>query len=298
MRLTQLVGNTPLLDLSFFSPNPGKVSLCAKAEWLNPGGSLKDRPVLRMLTQAIESGDLYQDKIILDSSSGNAGISYSMIGAALGYKVNIVLPGNASKERKQRLLAHGAQLIQTDPLEGYDAAVREARNLARLEPERFFFCDQYGNQNNVLAHYHGTANELIKQVKQAVTHLVIGVGTGGSLTGIAGRLKQTWPNVKVIAVRPERWPGIEGLKPLGEPEDIVPDILQAELIDEWLDISCDEARSACHLLAKQGYFVGLSSGAYFAACLQTMAAMEQGLVATIFCDLGERYFSAGLWDGL
>ncbi len=296
MTLNNLIGNTPLVDLSYFSPDPNRVQLYAKAEWRNPGGSLKDRPVARMLDEAVKSGALTADKTVLDSSSGNAGISYAMIGTALGFKVNIVIPGNASTERKRRLRAHGAELIETDPLEGYDEALRQVHALYEEQPQRFFFCDQYANRNNVLAHYEGTAGELIRQIEGPITHFVAGVGTGGSITGIGRRLKETWPSVKIVAVRPQRWPGIEGLKPLGEPQDIVPKILDQSLIDRWLDVRADEAKAYCWELARRGFFVGHSSGAYLAACVRLMSELESGIVATLMCDIGERYFSAGLWD--
>ena len=163
MSLLDLIGNTPLLDVSFLSPN-SEISLFAKAEWMNPGGSLKDRPVKRMLTEAIKSGELTKNKIIIDSSSGNAGIAYSMIGNSLGYKVEIVIPGNASQERKQRMKAHGTNIIETDPIEGYDEALRHVHRLTEKNPDKYFFCDQYANDNNWLAHYHGTAEEIIQQL--------------------------------------------------------------------------------------------------------------------------------------
>lgn len=299
MDLLDLVGNTPLVNLGFLSPCPDRIALYGKAEWMNPGGSLKDRPVKQMLCEAMAAGELSKDRIVLDSSSGNAGISYAMIGGALKRKVCIVIPGNASRERKDRLCAHGAELIQTDPLEGYDAALRHVRELYQAEPERYFFCDQYSNANNVLAHYNGTAVELIEQVERPITHFVCGVGTGGSLTGIGRRLRKTYPQVKIIGVMPERWPGIEGLKPLGEPEDIVPDIFDDSLVDEWLPVTADDAREYCHTLAHWGYFLGQSSGAYVATCAKVMAELEQNgseaVIATLLCDFGERYFSAGLW---
>lgn len=296
MDLLDLIGHTPLVDLSAFGPDPRRLRLFAKAEWRNPGGSLKDRPVKAMLCQALERGDLAGGRIVLDSSSGNAGISYAMIGAALGLSVQIVIPGNASAERKRRLRAHGAELIETDPLEGYDEALREVRRRYRAEPERYFFCDQYSNPCNVAAHYQGTAGELLEQLPEPPTHLVCGVGTGGSLTGIGRRLKEACPGLQVVAVQPERWPGIEGLKPLGEPGDIVPEIFDAALVDRWLPVSALEAKGACAALAARGHFVGQSSGAYLAACLKLMAGLEAGTLVTLLCDLGERYFSAGLWD--
>ena len=296
MDLLELIGNTPLIDLDFLSPRPNDVKLFAKAEWMNPGGSIKDRPVKAMLTHAIESGQLSQHQTILDSSSGNAGISYAMIGAALGYDVTIVIPGNASAERKQRMLAHGAQLIETDPLEGYDQALRHVKALYASDSERYFWCDQYSNQFNVLAHYETTAVELLAQVPAPITHFVCGVGTGGSLPGIARRLKQHNNNIKIVGVRPQIWPGIEGLKPLGSANDIIPDIYDASLVDYWLDVSSDDAKMMCHKLAAHGYFVGQSAGAYLVVCQRLISKLSHGVVTTLLCDTGERYFSTRLWQ--
>ena len=209
-----LIGNTPLIDVSFLTQS-SNISLYAKAEWLNPGGSLKDRPVKRMLTEAIESGKLTKDKIIIDSSSGNAGIAYSMIGNALGYKVEIVIPGNASLERKQRMKAHGTNIIETDAIEGYDEALRHVHKLVDADPEKYFLCDQYSNDNNWLSHYDGTAEEIINQMNGEFEYFVGGIGTGGSITGIGRKLKEVYPNIQIHGIRPEVWPGIEGLKPLG-----------------------------------------------------------------------------------
>lgn len=295
MNLLDMIGNTPLLDLSFLAENNPNVSLFAKAEWTNPGGSLKDRPVKRMLTEAVASGELTPDKIILDSSSGNAGIAYAMIGAAMGYRVSIVIPGNASLERKNRLRAHGAELIETNPMKGYDEALRHVRQLYEEHPEKYFFCDQYSNQNNWLAHYHETAEELLEQVAQPITHFVCGVGTGGSMTGIGRRLREVYPAVKIIGIRPEVWPGIEGLKPLGSPENIVPEIFDESLVNEWVYVTADEAKSWCLKAAKKGIFAGQSSGGYLAGAIKYSKNLESGVVVTLLCDLGERYFSTELW---
>ena len=290
-----LIGNTPLIDVSFLMKN-SNISLYAKAEWLNPGGSLKDRPVKRMLTEAIESGELTKNKIIIDSSSGNAGIAYSMIGNALNYKVEIVIPGNASLERKQRMKAHGTNIIETDPIEGYDEALRHVHKLVDAEPDKYFLCDQYANENNWLSHYHGTAEEIINQMNGEFEYFVCGIGTGGSITGIGRKLKEVYPNIQIHGIRPEVWPGIEGLKPLGSPEDIVPKILDESVVDEWIYITADEAKHWCQVLAKQGIFVGQSSGCYMAACFKLMNKIDSGRIVTIFNDFGDRYFSAGLWS--
>ena len=293
--LLDLIGNTPLVDVSFLAPNTS-ISLFAKAEWMNPGGSLKDRPVKRMLTHAIESGELTKDKIIIDSSSGNAGIAYSMIGNALGYDVQIVIPGNASQERKERMKAHGTTIIETDPIEGYDEALRHVHHLVKENPDKYFFCDQYANDNNWLSHYHGTAEEILSQMDGEFQHFVGGVGTGGSITGIGRRLKEVFPDIPIQGVRPEVWPGIEGLKPLGSPEDIVPKIFDESVVDNWIYITADEAKHWCNKVAKNGLFVGQSSGSYLAACAKLMGKMNSGKIVTILNDFGDRYFSTGLWS--
>jgi len=293
--LLDLIGNTPLLDVSFLTPN-SNISLFAKAEWVNPGGSLKDRPVKRMLTEAIKTGVLTKDKVIIDSSSGNAGIAYSMIGNALDYKVKIVIPGNASLERKQRMKAHGTIIIETDPLEGYDEALRHVHDLVEAEPDKYFHCDQYANDNNWLSHYHGTAVEISKQMDGEIDYFVGGVGTGGSITGISRKLKEIYPNIQIHGVRPEVWPGIEGLKPLGSPEDIIPKIFDESVIDKWIYITADEAKYWCNKVAKTGLFVGQSSGSYLAACFKLMKKIDSGKIVTIFNDSGDRYFSTGLWS--
>ena len=293
--LLDLIGNTPLLDVSFLATN-SKISLFAKAEWMNPGGSLKDRPVKRMLINAIKEGVLTKDKIIIDSSSGNAGIAYSMIGNAMGYKVNIVIPGNASLERKQRMKAHGTKIIETDPIEGYDEALRHVHSLVKKDPNKYFLCDQYSNNNNWQSHYYGTAEEILYQMNKNIQYFVGGVGTGGSITGIGRKLKEVLPEIKIIGVRPEVWPGIEGLKPLGSPEDIVPKIFDETVVDEWIYVTADEAKSWCEKVAKKGIFIGQSSGSYIAACSKLMKKIDDGNVVTIFNDFGDRYFSAGLWS--
>ncbi len=296
MNILQLIGNTPVIDLSHLYGDKPDVSLFAKAEWLNPGGSVKDRPVKRMLTRAVDSGILKPGKTILDSSSGNAGIAYAMVGAVLGFKVSIVIPGNASIERKQRIQFHGAELIITDPIEGYDEAVRTVHRIYEENPDSYFFCDQYANDDNWLAHYEGTAAELLKQIDKPIDHFVCGIGTGGTITGIGKRLKEVNNNVKIWAIRPEIWPGIEGLKPIGSPEDIIPKIFDESLVDEWIDITANDAKKWCHKIVKHGWFVGQSSGAYLAACEKVIGQIDKGVVVTLLKDIGERYYSAGLWQ--
>lgn len=249
----------------------------------------------RMLLKARERGELEDGKIVLDSTSGNAGIAYAMLGKAMGLQVELVIPGNASSERLTRIGAHGARVFLTDPLEGYDEALREVHRRYEAHPDRYYFADQYGNDDNWLAHYETTGEEIIRQVPD-VTHFVGGIGTGGSISGISRRLKEFRSDVVIVSVRPERFPGIEGLKPLGEPEDIVPEILDDTLIDRHVDVTADQARTLCHQLAETGLFVGQSSGAYLVAVSQVLKDYPTARVVTLLNDTGERYLSTGLWE--
>ncbi|MCS6858957.1 MAG: cysteine synthase family protein [Abditibacteriales bacterium] len=294
--ILQLIGNTPLIRVDLFARELPEVEILAKAEMLNPGGSIKDRPVLQMLTEAIRNERLTPRQTILDSTSGNAGIAYAMIGAALGYRVEMVMPGNASAERKKRIRAHGASIIFTDPLKGYDEALREVRRRYESDPERYFFCDQYSNADNWKAHYETTAVEILKQTGGRLTHFVAGVGTGGTITGIGRRLKEHNPKIEVWCVIPEEFPGVEGLKPLGHPGDIVPAIFDESVVDVTLRVKTEDAYAMSQRLAKQGLFVGQSSGAYLWGALQAAKAAKRGRIVTTFNDTGERYFSTGLWD--
>ena len=283
-----------MVPITIFSEEFPGARVSAKAEFMNPGGSLKDRPVARMLLKAVERGELGEGKAILDSSSGNAGIAYAMFGRALGCDVELVVPGNASEERLQRMRAHGAIMTLTDPLEGYDEALRKAHRRMDERPEDYFFSDQYSNDDNWLAHYENTSVEILRQA-QEITHFVCGIGTGGSITGISRRLKEENSNVVVVCVKPERFPGIEGLKPIGEREDIVPDILDNLLIDHYIDVTADKAREMCHRLALQSLFVGQSSGAYMAAVEKVLKEEPTSRVVTLLNDTGERYTSTDLW---
>jgi cysteine synthase B len=290
------VGNTPLVPVHLFRDELPEVEVFAKMESLNPGGSLKDRPVLRMLLAALADGRLHPGKTILDSSSGNAGIAYAMIGQIIGRPVEIVIPDNASTERKKRLLAHGARLIFTDAVQGYDEAVREVRRRYEADPDRYFFCDQYSNEDNWRAHYETTAAEILEQTGGRLTDVVVGVGTGGTLTGLGRRLKEHDPKIRLICVIPDAFPGIEGLKPLGHPEDIVPAILDESVIDERIQVSGEDAYAMCWRLARGGFFVGQSSGAYLVGVERVARRERRGRFVTLFNDLGERYFSTRLWD--
>jgi cysteine synthase B len=290
------IGHTPLVPVHLFREELPEVEVLAKMECLNPGGSLKDRPVLRMVLNALDDGRLQAGQTILDSSSGNAGIAYAMVGRIIGVQVEIVIPDNASVERKRRMRAHGASLTVTDPLLGYDEALREVRRRAKTDPHRYFFCDQYSNDDNWRAHYETTAEEILSQTAGRLTHVVAGVGTGGTITGLGRRLKEHDPQIRVVCIVPEAFPGVEGLKPLGRPEDIVPAILDEGVIDERVSISVDETYSMCQRLAAAGFFVGQSSGAYLAGVQQVARRQRRGRFVTLFNDIGERYFSTRLWD--
>ena len=290
------IGQTPLVGVNLFGDELPGIEVLAKMEHLNPGGSLKDRPVLRMLLGALADGRLQPGKVILDSSSGNAGIAYAMIGRVIGYPVEIVMPDNATIERKKRLLAHGAQLILTDALKGYDEALHEVHRRYHADPERYFFCDQYSNDDNWRAHYETTAAEILEQTRGELTHVIVGVGTGGTVTGLGRRLKEHDPRIRLVCVLPETFPGIEGLKPLGSPEDIVPSILDESVIDERIPVTSDDAYKMCIRLARAGFFVGQSSGAYMVGVERVARRERAGRFVTLFNDLGERYFSTGLWN--
>lgn len=297
--LLSAIGNTPLIELKLVAEVAPHTRLFAKLESVNPGGSIKDRPVARMLTHALELGRFEGGRRLLDSSSGNAGISYAMLGAALGIPVSIVVPGNASQERLERIRSHGAELIITDPIEGYDFALREAHRLASEYPERYWYCNQYSNPDNWLAHYEETAAEVLSQLRSIAgatpDALVAGVGTGGTLTGVGRRLREVRPDVHIVAAIPETFPGIEGLKPLGHPGDIVPALLDESLIDERIPVTLDQAVAMCKRLVRFGLFVGPSSGAFVHAALKLAAGGNYRTIVTVLSDTGERYVSTGMW---
>jgi cysteine synthase B len=294
--LLATIGNTPLVRVDVFAEEFPDLTVSAKLEYFNPGGSLKDRPVRQILLDALGTGALRPGKIILDSSSGNAGIAYAMLGAILQYPVHLVVPENASLERRRRIVAHGAKLITTDALKGYDEALHEVHRLAERESERYFFADQYSNASNWQAHYYGTAAEILEQTAGQVTHFVGGIGTGGAITGIGKRLKEYNPKIQVIAITPEEFPGVEGLKPLSSPDAIVPAILDQSIIDDRVDVSVEAAYDMCWRLAGAGFFVGQSSGAYMQGVYTVAKTVQSGHIVTLFNDLGERYASTHLWQ--
>jgi cysteine synthase B len=293
-----LIGNTRMVEVLCFKEELPEVSIYAKAEYANPGGSLKDRPVRRMLLEALIAGKIGKGQIVLDSSSGNAGIAYAMIGAMMKIPVQIVVPGNASRERKMRIAAHGATLVQTDPMEGYDEALREGHRIAEREPDRFFHCNQYSNDNNWISHYYETAAEILLQTDGKLTHFVSGIGTGGTITGIGRRLKKDLPGVEIVQIVPEDFPGIEGLKPLESPGDIIPKILDQSVVDKKVRVSSSDAARMCALLARYGLFAGQSSGAYLQGVYETAKRIRKGTIVTLLNDIGERYMSTRLWEPL
>ena len=291
-----LIGNTRMVEILCFNDELPEVRIYAKAEYANPGGSLKDRPVRRMLLQALIEGKIGKGQVVLDSSSGNAGIAYAMLGAMMNLPITIVVPGNASRERKLRIQAHGATLIQTDPLEGYDEALREGHRIADQDPAKYFHCDQYANDNNWISHFETTAPEILAQTEGQLTHFVAGIGTGGTITGVGRRLKRDLPGVEIVQIVPEDFPGIEGLKPLENPGDIIPKILDKSVIDRKVKVSSADAAKMCALLARHGIFAGQSSGAYLHGVYETAKRIRRGVIVTLLNDIGERYMSTQLWE--
>jgi cysteine synthase B len=273
------------------------VQVFAKAEWFNPGGSIKDRPALNILRHALDEGRLEGGKRLLDSTSGNMGISYATFGAALGVGVTLALPANASPERVAILRALGAELILTDPLEGSDGAMREARRLAAAQPERYYYANQYDNPANPQAHYQTTGPEIFQQTAGQVTHFVAGLGTSGTLTGVGSFLRQYVPEARLIAFQPDSpMHGLEGLKHM--PSAIQPGIFDPGLPDRTLEINTEAAYGMVRRLSRQeGLFVGVSSGAAALAALQVASELEQGVVVTVFPDAGYKYLSdKAIWD--
>ena len=292
----ELIGNTPLIKLTHITEglSPG-VEVYAKAEWFNPGGSVKDRPALWMILDGIRTGKLTHDKILMDSSSGNTAIAYAMIGAALGYRVELVIPENINIERKKTLKAFGAKIIYSDPLEGSDGAIRLARELKKKEPEKYFMPDQYNNPANPKSHYDTTAMEIWEQTEGRITHFIAGLGTSGTFMGTSRRLKELNPNIRTIAVEPaESLHGLEGMKHM--PTSIVPGIYDPEYPDELFRVDTEDAYVTMKdLLKKEGIFVGHSGGAVAYATLEQAKKLEGGVLVTVFPDGGYRYLSGGLW---
>jgi cysteine synthase B len=293
------VGNTPLLDLTPFARSRGVapgVRLFAKAEWFNPGGSVKARAALRMIDDAEASGRLRPGQTIIDSSSGNTGIALALIGAARGHAVQLVMPANVSSERKALVRAYGAQLIESDPLEGSDGAIHLVRELVAANPRRFCFVDQYSNPANWQAHFHGTGPEIWRQSDGALTHFVAGLGTTGTFVGTGRFLKRRNAAVELVAVQPEdELAVIEGLKHL--PTAIVPAIYDATVADRTVSMDVESTWSTTRALAREaGLFVGPSGGAAVAASIRVARELRDGFIVTILPDDGSKYVSLGLFD--
>lgn len=294
------VGRTPLLELRGLSPAlEAGVRVYAKAEWHNPGGSIKDRAGLAIIRAAERAGRLHEGKVLLDATSGNTGIAYAWICARLGYKASLAVPGSIAPQRRAILAAYGVELLFTSPLEGSDGAIREARMLYAAEPGRYFYADQYGNEANWRAHYEGTALELWEQTEGKLTHFIAGLGTSGTFTGTTRRLREFNAAIRCVSIEPDGpLHGLEGLKHMASA--IVPGIYDAALADEKLAVSTEEAQAVCRKLAREkGLLVGPSGGANVAGALklaERLAAERRiGVIVTVLPDSGERYLSERWW---
>jgi cysteine synthase B len=293
------IGNTPLLRIERIASHLVNVQIAAKAEWLNPGGSVKDRPAQSMIQAGIASGELRSGKTILDATSGNTGIAYAMIGAALGYRVKLFLPHSASEERKRILEAYGATLVMTPGDEGTDGAIRRVRELAAAEPEKYFYPDQYSNPANWQAHYRGTANEIWEQTEGQITHFVAALGTSGTFVGTTRRLKEFNPEIRCISLQPDGpWNGLEGWKHM--PTAMRPAIYDDTLADENLEVSTEESyRMVKRLAREEGLLVSPSAAAALNGCFAVASripAGERAVIVTVFADSAAKYLSERFWD--
>ncbi len=295
--LLEGIGNTPLVQIRRLAPS-SRVRIFAKLEWVNASGSVKARPAYNMIQRGEETGQLAPGKVIVDSTSGNTGIAYAMIGAVKGYKVLLAMPANATLERKKILTAYGAELLLTDPLEGSDGALHAIRALYQESPEKYFYPDQYSNEANWQAHYQTTAAEIHEQLEGEVTHFVAGLGTSGTFVGTTRRLKELDPTIVAISFMPDSpFHGLEGLKHM--PTAIVPSIYDPALARENLEISTEEAQKMVFRLAREeGLLAGISSGAALVAALQVAENWDRGTIVTIFPDGGDRYLSEEFWENL
>jgi cysteine synthase B len=294
--LTNYIGNTPLIELRNLSKTVTPVKIYAKAEWFNPGGSVKDRAAYNMILDGLKTGRLTPDKTILDATSGNTGIAYAMIGASLGFKVTLCLPSNAGDIHKQMMKSYGAELIYTDPMYGTDGAIKEAIKMSESTPDKYFYVDQYNNDKNWQAHYHGTGPEIIRQTNGAITHFVAGLGSTGTFVGISRRLKKYNSDIKLISVQPDSpLHGMEGMKHLETA--LVPGIYDSELANQNIDISTEESQEMVLLLGKkEGLLVGNSAGAAMAAALEVAEKLAKGVVVVIFPDAASKYFGQQFWN--
>lgn len=291
-----LVGHTPLVRIQKVGREFSGVAIYAKAEWVNPGGSVKDRPALNIILEAERAGLMTKGKVLIDSTSGNTGIAYAMVCAARGYKLRLCVPSNVSQERKRILAAFGTEVVYTDPMEGSDGALRRVRQMAAEDPEHTFYANQYDNPANWRAHYNTTGPEIFEQTGGRVTHFVAGLGTSGTFVGTARRLKELKPDVRCISFQPDSpFHGLEGLKHM--PTAITPGIYDPSLADENLEISTEYAYAMTLRLAREeGLLVGVSSGAAMAASLKVAEGAGRGVIVTIFPDSGDKYLNERFWD--
>ena len=294
------VGNTPLLRLERIARDLPGIQLLGKAEWFNPGGSVKDRAAAAIVAEGRRSGQFSPGKVLLDSTSGNTGIAYAMLGAAQGFPVTLCMPSNVSPERKHILRAYGANIVYTDPAEGSDGSIRKARELCAAEPERYFYADQYSNDANWRAHYRGTAEEIWRQTEGRVTHFVAMLGTSGTFMGTARRLKELNPRLQCISLQPDSsFHGIEGAKHMATA--IVPKIYDPALADDDLGISTEASYTMVRRLAREeGLLVGISSGAAIVGCLKVARDVvergQAGVIVTVLPDSGDKYLSERFWE--
>lgn len=293
--ILQRVGNTPLLRIHLLEKEFPNITFYAKAEWFNPGGSVKDRPALRMIEEAERTGELTVEKVILDSTSGNTGIAYALIGAARGYQVKLVMPANVNEERREIVNAFGAEAIFTPALEGSDGAIREAHRLREESPGVYFMPDQYNNPFNWRSHFDTTGPEIVHQTNGEVTHFIAGIGTSGTLMGTGRFLKRHNRSIRVIAAEPDdALHGLEGLKHM--PSSIVPGIYDPSVYDEKVSVPTEAALELAHDLARtEGLLVGNSSGAALYAAREVARRTQEGVFVMIFPDGGDRYLSSGLY---
>jgi len=299
LSILERIGNTPLLRFARVCADAPNAEIYAKAEWANPGGSVKDRAASRIVQEAFRRGQMGGDKRLLDSTSGNTGIAYAMLGAACGFGVTLCMPSNVSVERKRILQAYGAEIVYTAPGEGSDGAIVRARAIAAEHSDKYFYADQYSNDANWLAHYHGTANEIWEQTEGRITHFVTMLGTSGTFMGTTRRLKELNPRIECISVQPDSaFHGIEGAKYM--PTAIVPAIYDPGLADRNLEISTEVSYSmATRLAREEGLLVGPSSAAALVGALRVARESKVGhaVVVCIFCDSGDKYLSERFWDG-
>jgi cysteine synthase B len=295
--MLDLIGGTPLVRLRTFGADTPGVELYAKAEFQNPGGSVKDRAAAAILREAERTGRLRDGVTILDATSGNTGIAYAMISAVYGYRLKLCMPANVTPERSRTLKAYGAELVLTDPMEGTDGAIREARRLFATDPQRYFYADQYNNDANWRAHYEGTGPEIIEQTEGRLTHFVAGLGTSGTFMGVGRRLREFNPDIQLISVQPDSpMHGVEGLKHMETA--IRPGIYDDTLADEDVRIATESAYAYTRRLAsEEGMLVGVSSGAALAAALNLAERVRDGVIVVVFPDSGTRYLTERFWDG-